>query len=903
MRRVLLFCATGVVLSVIFSKPAAAQFLFRKIVDLNTPIPNGDGNFTDINAPQIFDNIVYFVGWGENNQRGIYTWDGTSYGVVADTNTRVEGHVNPLTGPFGLPAVDNGQVAFRAAGGDHIDGVYLRAGSEIQSVVERDDFAPGTTNEFSSFPGVAIRDGNVAFVANWRAVNGEGILLSAPESAEPIKIVDGNTINPTTGEKFQRSFGDSLWQSSDGRTVTFVAPGGIYQSSSGGPINVIADTTTAIPEGGGERFQSLGHSRTAAQHNDTIVFTGYGAGGALVGVYVSNGSDLQRVVDTTMQAPDTDLRFGPHGGVGIHSGNVVFESTPQPSPPSVGFDLYARIDGEILPVIKSGTELGGKRLTYPYIFGQSIEGSSVVFAAVHQQGCCWSERYALYRADRMTLPPQPRVNSMLTDPPSERNLVIITHGRNTDLEKFNGWVRGMESAIEGHIGERGEQNDWAVVAYNWTDDSHGLYYKNARAHGEALGAQLANLDYDHIHFVGHSAGARLITAAAEKVQLLSASTSIHLTYLDAFVPRGDRPWYGRVAKNAAWAEHYFNRDIVPSTQTKLRQVYNVDITGLVKPDNVEDHSWPRVFYSNTITADSRYGFPLSREAGFMGNAWNPGGVEDYAVNQTIRLTESAPMPSRRSVPPLSIRQDPVLAIDSLPIATEGTVAVAGNQINLQSASPAWLAAGIVVDEPVNLMTFSIEFTSQPRAEGLLAVYWDDAVLATIDERFALAGDQEYILGLPESEPGYHVVAFRLDPFSAESSSVSITNINTGYVFASSLLLSDLTGNGFVDFADLTLLLANWNKNVGSEFGNVVDPTNSPVNFADLTLLLADWTGPAPGPSPEAASAAEAVPEPSARALAAVALMWMVTCYRLRRARRGPSNKRHLPVRTVLASRS
>ena len=55
--------------------------------------------------------------------------------------------------------------------------------------------------------------------------------------------------------------------------------------------------------------------------------------------------------------------------------------------------------------------------------------------------------------------------------------------------------------------------------------------------------------------------------------------------------------------------------------------------------------------------------------------------------------------------------------------------------------------------------------------------------------------------------------------------------------------SDLTGNGFVDFEDLTVLLANWNKEVGADAGNLVNPTTTPVNFEDLTVLLADWTGP------------------------------------------------------------
>ncbi|MCH8921790.1 MAG: hypothetical protein IIA67_01440, partial [Planctomycetes bacterium] len=68
------------------------------------------------------------------------------------------------------------------------------------------------------------------------------------------------------------------------------------------------------------------------------------------------------------------------------------------------------------------------------------------------------------------------------------------------------------------------------------------------------------------------------------------------------------------------------------------------------------------------------------------------------------------------------------------------------------------------------------------------------------------------------------------------------------------LAADLTGDGFVDFQDLTILLANWNLPVSAIFGNLIDPLNTLVNFQDLTSLLAQWTGPGPVASPPAAAA-------------------------------------------------
>lgn len=86
---------------------------------------------------------------------------------------------------------------------------------------------------------------------------------------------------------------------------------------------------------------------------------------------------------------------------------------------------------------------------------------------------------------------------------------------------------------------------------------------------------------------------------------------------------------------------------------------------------------------------------------------------------------------------------------------------------------------------------------------------------------------------------------------------------------------DLTGNGFVDFEDLTVLLAHWNKPRATfAEGNLVETNTTSVNFDDLTVLLAAWTGPAPAASPDAATLTQAVPEPSSLmlCLAAVALL-------------------------------
>ncbi|MCH8046875.1 MAG: SdiA-regulated domain-containing protein [Planctomycetes bacterium] len=106
---------------------------------------------------------------------------------------------------------------------------------------------------------------------------------------------------------------------------------------------------------------------------------------------------------------------------------------------------------------------------------------------------------------------------------------------------------------------------------------------------------------------------------------------------------------------------------------------------------------------------------------------------------------------------------------------------------------------------------------------------------------AALGDGTYDFTIKVSEKNDFSTAI----FSIVSSAVSVQ-----------FFYSDLTDNGYVDFQDLTVLLANWNKDVSAAQGNLVDPDTTLINFADLTVLLAEWTGPDPGgPSPPASMVA------------------------------------------------
>ncbi|MCH8044616.1 MAG: tandem-95 repeat protein [Planctomycetes bacterium] len=123
----------------------------------------------------------------------------------------------------------------------------------------------------------------------------------------------------------------------------------------------------------------------------------------------------------------------------------------------------------------------------------------------------------------------------------------------------------------------------------------------------------------------------------------------------------------------------------------------------------------------------------------------------------------------------------------------------------------------------------------------------DGLLATlsIDTTGIFGGSFQLLLAgvLPQLTNG---------PFATDFAGIPI-EITNGVITIESSQPADLTGNGFVDFQDLTILLANWNRVVSAAEGNLVDPLGTSVGFPDLTVLLAAWTGPGPAASPQPAA--------------------------------------------------
>ncbi|MBE0544469.1 MAG: hypothetical protein IH623_24280 [Verrucomicrobia bacterium] len=129
------------------------------------------------------------------------------------------------------------------------------------------------------------------------------------------------------------------------------------------------------------------------------------------------------------------------------------------------------------------------------------------------------------------------------------------------------------------------------------------------------------------------------------------------------------------------------------------------------------------------------------------------------------------------------------------------------QVSAQGSGdgPAWLAVAVPVSNAVSFVQFEAGFTSTNGAEGLLTVYWNTNEIGLVDERVVEAGLQTYRFALPGTvSEGLYTLSFRLDAFNGTASSVSVTNVLTGFAgFDGSIRLDVAMGSNNAPVLKLT----------------------------------------------------------------------------------------------------
>lgn len=430
-----------------------------------------------------------------------------------------------------------------------------------------------------------------------------------------------------------------------------------------------------------------------------------------------------------------------------------------------------------------------------------------------------------------------------------------------NVEPDLSWLTGM-SGMSNVIQQKliGKAN-WRVWPFLWVADAQTLNPQdaldNAIKHGRELGKAISSQAWKHVHFIGHSAGSGLIQAAAEMVKVsqigLPTPTTVHTTFLDPFVGFGyeNRITYGLLSD---WSDTYFARDFTGTFTQAVPNSHSVDVTALdpdrktmvvSKPTGNENvvsssHGWPYVFYTRTVVGNLSdtlgYGFPLSME----GDGWaNRASYPNTGSGQPVRLGYE---PSFNRLPNTFPKTDysklTVSGAGGVPAVTSTTGTLQlnpysiqflnGGTLSPQSAQnlvrnnstrvaqglqpagqpvlePAWVSLGVTTTNLANYVKFEAGFTSGAGAQGLFSVYWGTNLIGSLDERTESAGLQTYQYLLPETYPdGQYTLGFRLDAYTTTPSSLTLTNVVTGFYGITNPPVLLMTANATNGPAQITL---------------------------------------------------------------------------------------------------
>ncbi len=580
---------------------------------------------------------------------------------------------------------------------------------------------------------------------------------------------------------------------------------------------------------------------------------------------------------------------GPGSQTAQAGDNVTFSATASGSSPLTyqwrrdGEDIAGATDATLTLGSVTAADSGGYSLVVSNPYGSAV--SAAASLSVLADGANGST------------PVQVSLAGVIVKQPNKTGLVVVTHGwvpKEYNLAPWTtppilpSWVPSMADAIQSRV-----SSDWQVVAFDWALQAWTFNpdsaLEAAKVEGGLLGNEIAGQSWQRVHLIAHSAGAGLIQAAADVIRLASPTTVIQTTFLDPFVGfnHGGLSWYGA---NADWSDDYFtpvDAETSPAGDTTglpLPKAYAVDVSW-VGPHYVawyvastggevavSSHGYPIDFYMQSIThsdpswCGAGYGFDLSEER--EGPFWR-NNYADEPVG-TSPIPPCSPIQAvRNPYSALGAVESPVWAGSVLVLSSvahavsettsavvNGTGAVLSNiwsRLSLGGSDeahlmgggtstniPAWLAVAATVTNAVNFVQFDASFADTNAAQGLLTVYWNTNQLGMIDERVAQAGLQTCQFGLPGIVTnGVYTLSFRLDSF-AESSSIMVTNVATGFIGVStppSLALTltngtpvlDLTGvSGYSYLVQSSTNLVDWAPVA------VLSNTNGAVTFTDTS---------------------------------------------------------------------
>ena len=477
-------------------------------------------------------------------------------------------------------------------------------------------------------------------------------------------------------------------------------------------------------------------------------------------------------------------------------------------------------------------------------------------------------------------------------PTGGNKLVIVTHGIMTGEYDFlnGGWGTQMINGIDQQVG-----NEWSVYAYytGWWFEPWG-FATIAAMHGAAIGTSAVDLGFEHVHLIGHSAGAYFVDACANRIKDLSPETTVHVTFLD---PASMVPVFDRVNRgsSADYAENYFSRQkddplcgvgdwlSAAFTQETYDNCFNIDVSQL-DPDYDDEgwihclssHQWPHCFYRLSADADvssdaecdvingeyTPYGFGLARENFNSEQNWLDVVSQFPEGNDpALELPEDPGFRGGSSGGDADYisfdRLDDPLDLTEWTIVTGGSVTTTNSGVTLSASgvgAASWINVELIPTKPTNIVQLHLAPGAVGEAVGMTTVLLDGEQIGIVDERHMPGEGDTFVFGTQRIAPPDEtlILSIRLDTIYADGASMTASSIRTGLSDIRWHCLADLaSGNpeqgdmdGVVDHADLDVILGEWGTFCAADCAQSACPGDIDfdcrVGVLDLLELLMSW---------------------------------------------------------------
>jgi hypothetical protein len=246
----------------------------------------------------------------------------------------------------GMPAVDDGYVAFAGRGEDDYQfGVrrYDTRTSSMSIIANHQTIVPQRNVTFSGWGnwGVAVDGQDVAFFGS----HAEGSGIYAQLDGQLVPIIDTSMPVPGGVGNFEFVF---VWSeffqpfAIENRQVAFHAADsegneGIFRYRDG-VLEAIANEETAIPNWGG----SFDFFANPTMQNDSITFLGYSTSNEY-GIYNWNDGTIKTLVDTSTLVPGLDLPFAGFSNYASDGENLLFIGDYHTALPTGGHQSHAGV--------------------------------------------------------------------------------------------------------------------------------------------------------------------------------------------------------------------------------------------------------------------------------------------------------------------------------------------------------------------------------------------------------------------------------------------------------------------------------------------------------------------------------------------------------------------------------